>query len=242
MAFYPNSSNSLFQQESYRQEPLASGRMAGVTDFIWATYRWMALALTVTGLTAWFVANTPSLAMAFLQNRFAFYGCMIAQVAMVIGFSTMVTRISTAAAAGLFLGYSVLNGLTLSMLFLVYTQASLAQAFFVSAASFGCLAVYGATTKRDLSPVGHFMGVGLIGFLIASVVNIFLQSPAIYWVSTYAGVLIFAGLTAYDNQNLKRMYAMSGGAGNLALRGALQLYLDFINMFLMMLRLFGDRR
>lgn len=242
MAFDPNSYSIAPSQGAYRQEPLASGRMAGATAFIWATYRWMALALTLTGFTAWFVAHTPGMAMALVQNRLVFYGLMFAQVGMVIAFSATVARLSAAAAAGLFLGYSVLNGVTLSVLFMAYTQASLAQAFFVSAASFGALSAYGATTKRDLSPVGHFMGVGLIGLVIASLVNIFLQSPAVYWVSTYAGVLIFAGLTAYDNQNLKRMYAMAGDTGNLALRGALQLYLDFINMFLMMLRLFGDRR
>ena len=227
---------------SLRGQPLASGRAAGVSSFIWATYRWMALGLLLTGMTAWTVASTPAITQVLFQNRILFYGLMFAEIGMVIAFSATAARLSTAAAGALFLGYAVLNGVTFSSLFYVYTQASLSQAFFISAASFAGLSVYGAATKRDLSPVGHFMGIGLIGLILAMVVNMFLNSPAITFVSSCAGVLIFAGLTAYDNQNLRRMYAAAGDAGNLALRGALTLYLDFINMFLMLLRLFGDRR
>jgi FtsH-binding integral membrane protein len=215
---------------------------AGEADFLWKTYRWMSLGLALTGAVAWIVANTPALAQAVFGNPVLFYGAMIAELGIVIVFAARASRMSFAAAAGTFIGYSALNGITMAMIFLVYTAASVASVFFICAAAFAGLSLYGATTKRDLSAVGHFMFIGLIGFVIASVVNLFLKSSAIYWITTYAGVLIFAGLTAYDNQKLRRMYAERGEAGNLALQGALTLYLDFINLFLLMLRLFGRRR
>ncbi len=124
----------------------------------------------------------------------------------------------------------------------MYTASSVGQVFFVCAGAFAGLAVYGATTKRDLTAVGHFLFIGLIGLVLASVVNLLLKSSTISWLTTYAGVLIFAGLTAYDNQKLRQMYARQGEAGNLALQGALTLYLDFINLFVLLLRLFGKRR
>jgi FtsH-binding integral membrane protein len=161
---------------------------------------------------------------------------------MVIAFTSMAHRVSASTAAAMFLGYAGLNGLTFSVLFMAYTQASIAQAFFVTAGSFAGLSAAGYVTKRDLSGMRSFLFIGLIGVVLASLVNIFLQSPAIYWVSTYAGVLVFAGLTAYDTQKLKRMYAVSGAQGNLALRGALMLYLDFINLMILLLRIFGRRR
>ena len=226
---------------SYEQPASVVGSSA-VSAFLWATYRWMALGLSLTAMTAWWVANTPAVSLLLLQNPMIFYGLLIGEFAMVIAFSRMVHTATPAAAASMFLGYAFLNGLTLSVLFTVYTQTSITQAFMVSAATFGVLSVYGAVTKRDLTPVGHFMHVGLIGFVVASLINMFMQSPAVYWVSTYAGILIFAGLTAYDNQRLKKMYISYGGAGNLAINGALMLYLDFINMFLLVLRFFDNRR
>ena len=226
---------------SYRR-PVAARSDSGVAAFLYSTYRWMALGLALTGVTAWFVANTPAAASLVLGNRIVLYGLLFAELGLVMSLGAMAPRLSAVAAGGMFLGYSFLNGLTLSTLFFAYTRASLAQAFFVTAASFAALSVYGSTTKRDLAPVGQFMFVGLIGLVIASLVNLFFHSPAVYWVSTYAGVLIFAGLTAYDNQRLRHMYFATGGAGNLAINGALQLYLDFVNMFLFVLRLFGDRR
>jgi FtsH-binding integral membrane protein len=215
---------------------------AGEADFLWKTYRWMSLGLALTGAVAWIVASTPGVAQAVFGNPVLFYGAMIVELGIVIVFAARASRMSFGAAAATFIGYSALNGITMAMIFLVYTAASVAQVFFVSAFAFASLSLYGATTKRDLSAVGHFMFIGLIGFVIASVVNLFLKSSAIYWITTYAGVLIFAGLTAYDNQKLRRMYAERGEAGNLALQGALTLYLDFINLFLLMLRLFGRRR
>ncbi len=214
----------------------------GEADFLWRTYRWMSIGLALTGVVAWFVASSPALVQAVLGNRVVFYGALIGELVMVLVFAARASRMSFGAAAALFTAYAALNGVTMAMIFLIYTAASVAQVFFVCAGAFAALALYGATTRRDLSALGHFLFIGLIGVVLASVVNLFLASSAIYWVTTYAGVLIFAGLTAYDNQKLRRLYALQGEAGNLALQGALTLYLDFINLFFMLLRVFGRRR
>lgn len=210
--------------------------------FLWGVYRWMTVGLAVTGLVALVTVSSPAMLDFIFGNRIVFYGLLIGELAMVMTFSAMAQRVSGATAALMFIGYAALNGLTFASIFLAYTQASIAQVFFVTAGAFAALSFYGSVTRRDLSPIGRFMFMGLIGLIIASVVNIFWANPALYWVSTYAGVLIFAGLTAYDTQKLKALYAEHGASGNLALQGALVLYLDFINLFLMMLRLFGSRR
>ncbi len=215
---------------------------AAANEFLWKTYRWMSLGLAATGVTALLVAGSPAIASVVLGNSIVFYGLIIAELGLVVAFSAKVATMSPAAAATTFLAYSVINGLTLSVIFLAYTASSVAQVFFISAGSFAGLSFVGATTKRDLSAMGRFMFFGLIGLVIATVVNIFWHNPALYWISSYAGVVIFAGLTAYDNQKLKRMYAQRGETGNLALSGALTLYLDFINLFLFLLRLLGKRR
>lgn len=212
-----------------------------VNDILWATYRWMSLGLAITGLVAWLVSQSPSALETFVQNRLVFYGLMFAQLGLVIAFSSVAARVSTAVAATMFFSYAALTGLTFSVLFLVYTSQSIAQTFFITSGSFAGLSLFGATTKRDLSSVGRFALFALIGLIIASVVNIFLASSALMWVTTFVGVVIFAALTAYDTQKLKQLYAQSGGAGNLALRGALTLYLDFINMFVFLLNLTGRR-
>jgi FtsH-binding integral membrane protein len=214
----------------------------GATAFLWSVYRWMAAGLVVTGLTAMLVASSPAARSLVFGSKLVFGGLLVAQLVAVIAFTPVATRVSTAAAATMFLAYSALTGVTLSSIFLVYTNSSVAQVFFVSAGAFAGLAVYGATTRRDLTSVGRFMVVGLIGLVIASVVNLWLASPAVYWVSTYAGVLIFAGLTAYETQKLKELYVAVGGGANLALRGALVMYLDFVNLFLLLLRIFGSER
>ena len=215
---------------------------ASEAEFLWKVYRWMSIGLALTGATAWFVASTPSLVRAIFANSVVFYGLMIAELVLVMVFAARASRMSFGGAAALFASYAVLNGVTMAVIFLIYTATSVGQVFFVCAGAFAALSLYGSTTKRDLTAIGHFMFIGLVGLVLASVVNLFLKSSAIYWVTTYAGVLIFAGLTAYDNQKLRRMYALQGEAGNLALGGALTLYLDFINMFLMLLRVFGKRR
>lgn len=217
------------------------GRQSAATSFLWSTYRWMAVGLALTGLVAALVASSPGLAQAVLGTPL-FWGLIIAELVLVVAFSAKAATVSPGTAAAMFLGYAALNGVTFAFIFFAYTQASIATAFFVTAGAFAGLSIYGSTTKRDLSAMGQFMVMGLIGFIIASVVNLFLRSEAIYWISTYAGVLIFAGLTAYDTQRLRALYAHQGEAGNLALRGALILYLDFINLFLLLLRIFGGRR
>jgi FtsH-binding integral membrane protein len=213
---------------------------ASANDILWVTYRWMSLGLAITGLVAWLVASSPGAVGFLVTNPVVFYGLMFAQLGLVFAFNPVAARASTPVAASMFFVYSALTGITFSSLFLVYTRASIASTFFVTAGSFAGLSVYGAVTKRDLSPIGRFLFFAVIGLLIATVVNIFVASSGLYWVTTFGGLLIFAGLTAYDTQALKRLYAM-GGHRNLALIGALKLYLDFINMFLFLLRIFGRR-
>jgi FtsH-binding integral membrane protein len=211
-------------------------------DILWVTYRWMSVGLAITGIVAWLVAQSPSALSVFVENRIVFYGLMFAQVGLVLAFSASVTRVSTAAAAAMFFGYAAMTGITFSVLFLIFTASSIANTFFITAGTFAGLSVFGAVTKRDLSAVGRFALFALIGLVLASVVNIFLNSTALMWLTTYVGILVFAALTAYDTQHLKEMYRTEGYAHNLALRGALKLYLDFINMFLYLLNLFGRRR
>ena len=225
------------------QPPFAAAAgAAAVNAFLWRTYRWMSVGLGLTGVVAYVVAATPAVHEVIFGNPMLFYGLLIGEVLMVIAFSRMVHRVPFGTAAAMFLAYSAVNGLTLSFIFLLYTQSSVAQVFFVTAGAFAGLSFVGATTKKDLSGIGRFLIMGLIGLIIASVVNLFLASPAIYWITTYAGVLIFAGLTAYDTQKLKKAFATHGDRGNLALHGALILYLDFINLMLFLLRLLGRRR
>jgi FtsH-binding integral membrane protein len=213
-----------------------------VNEFLYKVYSWMAVGLSITGVIAWFTSQTPEMLNIVVGNRGVFYVLLFAQLGLVVAFSAAAHRASTVTAAAMFIAYSALTGLTFSTLFLVYTRASIAQTFFITGGTFGALSLFGMVTKRDLTGVGRFMMFGLFGLIIASVVNIFMASPAVYWISTYAGVLIFAGLTAYDTQKLKEIYIHSGEGGNLALRGALTLYLDFVNLFLMLLRLLGNRK
>jgi FtsH-binding integral membrane protein len=169
---------------------------------------------------------------------------IIGQLVLVFAFSALASRVNTAVAALMFLGYSLTTGLLFSTLFFVYTAGSIASTFFVTAGAFGALSVFGLVTKRDLSPIASFLFIGLIGLVLAGIVNIFLHSEMLSFVASCAGVLVFAGLTAYDTQKLKSMHATAGysSSGALAIRGALTLYLDFINMFIYLLRLFGRRR
>jgi FtsH-binding integral membrane protein len=209
-------------------------------DILWVTYRWMSVGLGITGLVAWLVSQSPAALDLFVGNRIVFYGLLFAQLGLVFAFSSVAARSTTAVVAAMFFLYAGITGLTFSVIFLLYTSSSIASTFLVTAGTFAGISAFGAITKRDLSGVGRFALFALIGLIIASVVNIFLHSPALMWLTTFAGILIFAALTAYDTQKLKAMYA-AGVGGNLALRGALTLYLDFINMFLFLLRIFGQR-
>jgi FtsH-binding integral membrane protein len=211
-------------------------------DALWVTYRWMTVGLALTGLVALGVANSPAALSFFVGNRILFYALLFGQLGLVFALSALATRVSTAVAALMFFGYAALTGVTFSTLFLVYTSSSIAATFFVTAGSFAALSAFGTVTKRDLSAVGRFGFFALIGVILASVVNLFLRSSGLEWLITFAGVIVFAGLTAYDTQRLKEMFQRSGSAANLPLVGALTLYLDFINMFLFLLRIVGDRR
>lgn len=209
--------------------------------FMAKVYRWMVGGLALTAGTAWFVASSQE---AFALVRGLYLPLIIAELAMVFVFSAIAHRISATIAGALFLGYSFLSGLTLSAIFFVYNLGSISTAFFITAAMFGAMSVYGTVTKKDLSAWGTFLFMGLVGVLIAGVVNIFLQSDLLGFVKSCAAVVVFAGLTAYDTQKLRQFHASAGYAsvGSLAINGALMLYLDFINLFLSILRLFGSRR
>jgi uncharacterized protein len=221
---------------------LAAPRESSVSDALWVTYRWMTLGLATTGIVALGVAHTPALVDAILQNRILFYGLLFAQLGLVIAFSSMAVRVSTGAAALMFFAYAALTGVTFSTLFLVYTASSIAGTFFVTAGAFAGLSMFGAATKRDLSAVGRFGLFAIIGVILASLVNMFLRSSGLDWLISVVGVLLFAALTAYDTQRLKEIFRTRGSGANLPLVGALTLYLDFINMFLFLLRFLGDRR
>ena len=207
--------------------------------FLPRVYTWMAGGLGVTGLTALAVTMSPDLQRLIFTTPLMWV-LLAAQFIMVVTFSPLAARVSPAVAGGMFLLYSALTGATMSSIFLIYTAASVATTFFVTAGAFGAMSVYGAVTKRSLASWGSFLFMGLVGVVLASVVNIFLQSPAIQWVTTLAGVVVFTGLTAYDTQRIQALGASAGP--NSAVQGALTLYLDFINLFLMLLRLFGNRR
>jgi len=214
--------------------------------FIRRVYNWMGLGLAATALVALYTAGNPQLLGMIFGNTLVFFGLIIAELVLVFALSAGINRLSYATATLMFFVYSALNGLTLSVIFLAYTRASIASTFFVTAGTFGAMSFYGYTTKRDLSSWGSFLFMGLIGIILASVVNIFFNSPMVYWVVTYAGILVFVGLTAYDTNKLKEM-ALAGFAdeeaeGKSAVMGALALYLDFINLFLMLLRILGSRR
>lgn len=210
-------------------------------------YGWMAGGLALTGLIAWYVAQSETLLNLIFGNQALFLGLIIAELALVFGLSWGLTRMTAAMATGAFLLYAALNGVTMAFIFLVYTQESIAGTFLITAGTFGAISLYAYTTKRDLTSWGTYLFMALIGLILASVVNIFLQSSALYWVVTYAGVLIFVGLTAYDTQKIKELSARidSRDTENFqkaAIMGALRLYLDFINLFLYLLRILGKRR
>jgi FtsH-binding integral membrane protein len=214
--------------------------------FITKVYTWMALALVATGLTAMFVATTPSLIKIIFGSRITFYGLIIAEIALVFFLSFMINKMNSVTAFFIFFLYSVINGLTLSVIFLFYTGESIAVTFFVTAGTFGVMSAYGYFTKTDLTKIGNILLMALVGIVIASIVNIFLKSGPLYWIITIAGIIIFVGLTAYDTQKLKIM-SQNGFDGaetekKASIIGALQLYLDFINLFILLLRLLGRRK
>ena len=234
----------------------------GLRSYMLKVYNYMGIGLVVTGLVAWFAAQAavttdPNAAVGQLANGqlVTQWGALLytsplmwvialSPLAIVLVLSFGINRLSVPAAQAIFWGFSALMGLSLSSIFLVYTDASIAKMFFITAATFGAMSLYGYTTKRDLTSIGNFLIMGLIGLIIASIVNIFMQSSMLEFAISVIGVLIFVGLTAYDTQKIKESYSASFGADVLAkgaIMGALNLYLDFINLFMMLLRLFGNR-
>lgn len=210
-------------------------------------YGWMAAGLALTALIAWYVSQSETLLTLIFGNQPVFFGLIIIELALVFGLSWGIGRMTSALATAGFVLYAAINGATLAAIFLVYTSESIASTFLVTACVFGAMSLYGYTTQRDLSTLGNLLIMALIGLIIASLVNIFLQSTAIYWVTTYAGVLIFVGLTAYDTQKLKRLSNQIDERDTetfqkMVVLGALTLYLDFINLFLYLLRLLGKRK
>lgn len=222
-------------------------RVAAVqTGFVARVYNWMGLGLATTAIVALMTASSPTLLSLVLGNQIVFFGLILGELGLVVALSAAIGRLQATTAALMFFGYSALNGLTLSVIFLAYTSASIANTFFVTAGMFGVMSLYGYATQRDLTSWGSFLFMGLIGIILGSLVNLFLRSEAIYWLVTYAGIIVFVGLTAYDAQQIKQMAAYGFGDEETerksAVIGALRLYLDFINLFLMLLNILGRRR
>jgi uncharacterized protein len=234
------------QYEVARERTFPSPEAASerVSAFLRSVYTWMAAGLTITAVTAGLVASSPAISMAIVQNRVLFWGIVIAQLGIVFVLSSRVQTLAASTASALFIAYSALTGVTFSFILYVYTGESIATTFIVTAGMFGALAMYGTFTTRSLAGWGQFLFMGLIGVVLASIVGIFWQSSALQFVITFAGVIVFTGLTAYDANRLRAMALSmpSGQTGSYAIVGALALYLDFINLFLMLLRIFGDRR
>ena len=214
--------------------------------FMVRVYNWMTAGLAITGFMAFYVSNNETIMGIIFGNPFMPIVLMIVQIGLVFWLASRVMQMSVSQATGVFMLYAGLTGVTFSFIFVVYTSASITSTFLVTAGTFGAMSLYGYTTKKDLTSWGSFLFMGLIGIIIASVVNMFMQSTMMHMIITYAGALIFVGLTAYDTQKIKEMNIL-GNEGTdedtkEAIRGALTLYLDFINLFLMLLRLMGDRR
>lgn len=209
-------------------------------------YLWMTLALVITGVTAYGVATSPGILQMIFGNTVLFWGLIIAEFGLVFAISSAINRLSLTVATLLFVLYSVVNGATLSFILILYTSESVANVFFITAATFGVMSLVGYTTKTDLSSMGKILFMALIGLIIATIVNLFIGSSGLNMIISYVGVLIFVGLTAYDTQKIKKMLAEAPDAGEymqkIALLGALTLYLDFINLFIYLLRILGDRK
>ena len=221
-----------------------SGAAERITAFLRAVYGWMAVGLMVTAVVAWMVAGSDTLINTIASNRLLFWGIFGAQLGVVIFLSARVQKLAPGIAAALFLGYSALTGLTMAFVLRLYTGESVATTFFVTTHTFGAMALYGTVTSRSLAGMGQFLFMGLVGIVIASVVGFFWQSDALQFVISFCGVILFTLLTAHDAQQLKDM-ALSvpdSQAGSFAVVGALRLYLNFINLFLFLLRFLGNRR
>ncbi|MDE2290546.1 MAG: Bax inhibitor-1/YccA family protein [Elusimicrobia bacterium] len=230
----------------YSQQPsLLYQADLALNDFIHKVYMWMSAGLAVTGAVALYMAAHPAMIVHMMQNQVLFWGMLIAQLGCVFVLAGMVQKMEANTAKAMFLFYAALTGITTSVIFLIYTRGSIANTFFVTAGTFAVMSIWGYSTKKDLTSMGHLLFMGLVGIIIASIANIFVHSSAMDKAVTYIGVVVFTGLTAYDTQRIKSMY-VAGTQGEEetkeAILGALALYLDFINLFLELLKLMGDRR
>ncbi len=230
-------------QERYFAQPRVLGR-AQENTLLRSVYNWMVLGLFVSGGIAYLTAHSAGLQQIIFGNSFMIWVLFLGELGLVFGISGGIHRMSAATASWLFLLFSFINGLTLSSIFLVYTSASLATTFFITGFTFGLTSLYGYATQTNLSSIGNYLFMGLIGIIVATTVNIFLRNSMLDLVISYIGILIFVGLTAYDTQKIRRMGENMAGAdseslGKMAILGALALYLDFVNLFLMLLRIFG---
>ncbi len=230
--------NNEFEMPFHREESL--------NTYVSKVFGWMFLGLIVTAITAFFTATSETILTVILSNRFTFFGLFIAEFAVVIYLSSRITKMNYSSAIGAFIFYAILNGITFSIILLVYTSSSIALTFMIAATTFGVMSLYGYITKTDLTRFRNMLFMGLIGLIILSVINLFLKSSSIEWAVSIIGLFVFLGLTAYDTQAIKQYYYST--ENNLELRkkiaimGALRLYLDFINLFLTLLRIFGRRR
>jgi FtsH-binding integral membrane protein len=220
--------------------------VAMTSAFFRQVYTWMGCGLLLTALASYVTLSSTTLLQLIFGNKMVFYGLILGELGLVIWLSAAINKLSSKTATLMFLAYSALNGVTFASIFLIYTRTSIVSTFMITAGTFGAMSVYGYVTKKDLSSWGSFLFMGLVGVVIASVVNIFMQSTMIYWISTFCGVIVFVGLTAYDTHKIKMMAAQGFNSEEDyhkgAVMGALRLYLDFINLFLMLLRIFGNRR
>ncbi len=241
-----NNNKTMERDRLYTMIDEAEDRRAALPAVMRKVYTWMALALAITGITAYGVAGSPNLIYAIFSSRWLFFGLIIAELALVIWLTSRLHKMSITSATLLFICYSVLNGVVLSSIFIAFTMASIVKTFFICAGTFAVMSVYGAVTKRDLSSIGKLLFMALIGLILASVVNIFMHSSGLELIISYVGVLVFVGLTAWDTQKIRAMLADADYADETtqkaALLGALSLYLDFVNLFLFLLRIFGNNR
>ena len=226
-------------------EERAQGSALSFPALMSKVYLWMTLALVVTGMTAYYVASSPAILYAIVSNQMVFWGLFIGELVLVFVLSSRIMSLSFVTASLMFVVYSIMNGVFFSFILLAYTEQSIAATFLITAGTFGAMSLFGFVTKRDLSAMGRILFMLLIGLIIATVVNIFMKAEGLTLILNYAGVVIFVGLTAYDTQSIKQMLQEHGdkeGAEKIALLGSLSLYLDFINLFIYLLRFFGESR
>ena len=216
--------------------------ITAVNEFIYSVYNWMAIGLALTGFVAYFVANSQTILGIIFGNKLVFYGLIFGELGLVFTLAARIEKLQRSTAIAFYILYAILNGATLSTIFLLYARSTITSTFFICSGTFIVCSIYGMLTKRDLTSMGSFLFMGLVGVIIASVVNMFIQSSQMSMMISYIGVLVFIGLTVYDTQRLKRLAHSQGANGKGAIMGALTLYLDFINLFLMMLHIVGGGR